>query len=198
MPEDQPEALSNPLQPFCTEFLSRHVNNWPPDEDTLARDFVSQFPVSSFLRREDVEKLCSSLDIGISFCALPSDLTGYNCSYADKKEIVLGEQEIVLGVMTHTCFHEIREIIERIFIDLGHPIALGNELEERAEQFATAVRINSMNKTLEFLIGEIANISSNWRRWGAYSLVFIGVLAHGAGCVLLPHFESRMARENKD
>lgn len=110
---------------------------------------------------------------------------------------MLGERETVPGVITHTCFHEIREIIEGVFNDLGHSTAAGNELEERAEQFATAVRVNSANKTFEFLIAETATISSKWRRWGSLIFVAILYLGHGAGCIFLPHFESKMARDNK-
>jgi len=196
VPEDPQEHRPEPLVLFCTEFLSRHRNNWPPSEDTLAREFLSAFPVSPFLTRAEVEALCSGLRIEVSFRPLPSDFTGYNCKYGEKKEIVLGEKEAVLGVITHSCFHEIREIIEGVFNDLGHSIALGNELEERAEQFAVAVRMNSANQTFEFLLAEIDNISSTWRRWGSLILVSILYLGHGAGCILLPHFEGRMTRDN--
>ena len=41
----------------------------------------------------------------------------------------------------HTVLHEVRELLERIFEDLGHPIANRNTPESRAEQFAATARI---------------------------------------------------------
>jgi hypothetical protein len=41
----------------------------------------------------------------------------------------------------HTLFHELRELLEHNFRDLGRPTSVGDALEARAEQFAACVRI---------------------------------------------------------
>lgn len=193
MSEQSPEALSSTLVEFCKECISRHSNNWPPSENDLALDFVSKFEVLPLLSREQIQDLCFQLGIKVSFRVLPPELPGHNGSYERENAIELNEKEIVFGGMTHTVFHEIRECMERDFIALHQPVIAENELEMRADLFAVSVRVNCTYKTLEDLMGGIADISSNLLRWGAYALVFVGMLAHGAGCILLPKYEDQIS-----
>lgn len=192
MAEDQQERHSDSLLSFCEGVLSRHQDNWPPSEEILAEEFLSCFPVSPFPEREELKQLGCKLGIEVSFRSLPPELPGYNCSYGEKKEIMIGETEIFPGVITHSFFHEMREIIEDVFIDLGYPTESGKQMEERAEHFAEAVRINSANKLLLGSVEEVRKIPSKVRRWGAFLLVFIFALGHRIGCLLLPYFEGRM------
>jgi hypothetical protein len=99
-------------------------------------------------------------------------------------------------IATHTLFHEIREIIERVFINLGHSTVSKEEMEERAEQFAIAVRANSAIKENEFLFENAMNISSNWLRWGSVALVSILAIAESVAFVLLPQYEARISRKD--
>ena len=195
MSEKPPEAISNTLVEFCKECISRHSNNWPPSENDLALDFVSKFEVLPLLSREQIQDLCFQLGIKVSFRALRPDLPGHNGSYENEYAIELNEKEIVFGGMTHTVFHEIRECMERDFTALHHPVIAENALEKRADLFAASVRVNCTYKTLEDLMGGIADISSNLLRWGAFALVLVGVLAHGAACVLLPQYEDQISGE---
>jgi len=192
--ERQPECFSSPLLQCCTELLSRYSKNWPPSENDLAMEFVSQFQVYPLLSREQIETLCFQLGIDVSFRVLSSNLPGHNCFYENKMAIELNEEEIAFGSMTHTVFHEIRELMERIFTDLEHPTISGNELEERAESFAAAVRMNCTLETLRYLTDGIADISSDLLRWGSYALVCLGLLIHGIGCAALPQYEDSIAR----
>ncbi len=195
MSEQSPEVLSSPLVEFCTECISRHSNNWPPSKDDLAVDFVSQFEVLPLLSQKQIEALCFQLGIRVSFRVLPPELPGHNGSYENENAIELNEKEIAFGGMTHTLFHEIRELMERNFIGLQHPVIAENELEKRADLFAAFVRVNCIYKTLEDLMGGIADISSNLLRWGAYALLFGGALAHVVGCASLPQQEDYICEE---
>jgi hypothetical protein len=194
--EDQQSLHSDPLLPFCEGVVSRHANNWPPSEETLAREFLSQFPISPVPKPENLKEFGTRLGIEVSFRALPQELPGYNCSYDERKEIVIREKEGFPGVITHSFFHEVREIIEGIFVDLGHPTESGKQLEKRAEDFAREVRWNSGLNTLGPVIEEIRTIPSKWRRWGSFVLVLIFALSYGAGCALLPYFEDRIPPDN--
>ncbi len=196
MAQDNQDRHSAPLLAFCEAVLSRHESSWPPSEETLAEEFCSHFPVSPFPKPEGLKQLGLTLGIEVSFRVLSPELPGYNCSYEEKVEIVISEKEMFPGGITHTYFHEMREIIERVFIDLGHPTESGKQMEERAEEFATAIRMNSAHKILADLSEGIAKIQSNWRRLGAIFLISIFVLAYGVGCVLLPYFEDRMPRRD--
>jgi hypothetical protein len=193
---DTQEIPSDPLVPFCREFLSCNLPNWPVPEDSLASAFVSQFPVSSCLLSFNIEMICAQLKIPVLFRQLPRDLAGYNGAYEEKKEIVLPEIELFPGIGTHTLFHEIREIIERVFSDLGYPSATGKELEGRAEVFAATVRMEAAAQECKFLFEDTANISPNWLRWGSIFILSILAVTLVASCALLPHFESRLSRRN--
>jgi hypothetical protein len=191
---DTQEIPSDPLVPFCREFLSRNLANWPVPEDSLASTFLSQFPVSSYLLSPNTEMIGAQLAIPVLFRQLPRGLAGYNGAYEEKKEIILPEIELFPGIRTHTLFHELREIIERVFSDLGYPTATGEELEGRAELFAATVRMQAAAQEFKFLFEDIANISPNWLRWVSIFILSILALTLVAACGFLPHFESRLSR----
>lgn len=196
MSEQLPESISNPLVDFCRECITRYANKWPPIETDLAMDFAFKFDVLPLLTKEQIETLCFHLDIKVSFRALAPELAGYNCSYENENLIVLNEKEIVFGGMTHTLFHEIREIMERYFIGLQYPVMNENDGEVRADVFAGAVRAYCTHKIMGFLSDGIGDISSNLVRWGAYALLFAGVFAHGAACILLPQQEDYVSKSS--
>jgi hypothetical protein len=192
--EQLPTAVSNPLVEFCRECITRYANKWPATESDLAMDFVFKFDVLPLLTTGQIETLCFQLGIKVSFRALAPELAGHNCSYENDNLIELNEQEIVFGGMTHTLFHEIREIVERYFIDLRYPVMDENERELRADLFAGAVRTYCIHEIMGYLADGIADISSDLIRWGAYALLFAGVFAHGAACVLLPQQEDYVSK----
>ena len=130
MAEYKEETGSDPLLLFCKDVLSSNLQSWPPSEDTLARAFISRFPVWSVLMEDAANTLCERLGINVSYRQLP-DLSGFYEVYGEKREIILSDIENPLGISTHTLFHEIREIIERVFINLGHPTILEAEKEKR-------------------------------------------------------------------
>jgi hypothetical protein len=195
VPVDSQSALQSPLLTFCKDLIASNLESWPPDEDTVARAFILQFPVASFLLQPNVEDLCLKLGIEVSFCELPPDLAGSNFQYAGRTEIVLSEKENPLGITTHTLFHEIREIMERVFIDLGYPTISAGELEQKAEKFAVEVRINSLLKETEFLFGSAFEIQSTLFRWGSVAIVSGFILLLACGHIFLTKYEASMSRK---
>jgi hypothetical protein len=183
---------SSPLLTFCQDFVASDAEGWPPQEDTLARAFVSHFPVASILFEPGIKEFCSSLGLDVSFRELPPDLAGSNFEYGEKREIVLSEIEDPFGITTHTLFHEIREIIERVFTGLGRPTISPAEMEQRAEQFAVAVRMHSTFKESEFLLTGALEIRSDLLRWGSVVLIFAFIFVQVIGHTLLPKFEAIM------
>lgn len=194
MAEVVAEAASDPLALFCKEFISSNPQTLPISEDALARAFISRFPVSPILMRDGVEGLCATLSIDVTYRQLPSDISGFNGCYGEKREIILSEIENPLGISTHTLFHEIREIIERVFISLGHPTIPEGEKEKRPEEFAIAVRLNSTLKGSEFLFEGAFNISSGLLRWGSIVFLAIMLMIAGAACTFLPQIEKMSER----
>jgi hypothetical protein len=193
VPADSQNALPSPLLTFCKDLIVSNLERWPPDEDILARAFILQFPAASFLLQSSVEDLCLKLGIEVSFCELPPNLAGSNFQYGGRTEIVLSEREDPLGITTHTLFHEIREIMERVFIDLGYPTISAGELEQKAEKFAVEVRINSLLKETEFLFGSALEIRSNLLRWGSVAIISGFVLLLACGHIFLTKYEASMS-----
>ena len=133
------------LPGFCQVVIRKHASAWPPGEASLADEFLSFFQVEGFMSflRFAPEELCSRLGIRVTVRDLPQDLRGHNCAYQGKREIVIGVVNgpaKTLGSQEHTLFHELREQIEHEFKKLGHPTAVGPQLEQRAESFASLVR----------------------------------------------------------
>lgn len=95
---------NNTLRDFCMGVISRHAETWPPTEDVLADEFVEWFGASSLMTPTAMKELCLSKGINLSFNSLPSELHGFNCSFQNKKEIVISEREMVPFGHAHTLF----------------------------------------------------------------------------------------------
>ena len=135
---------NNPLLGFCLAVISRYAEKWPPTEQVLADDFVNWFGAKSFMTPTAMRELCLAKGITLSFVPLPSELQGLNCSFHDKKEIVISEREMVPFAHVHTLFHEFREMLERVFVELGHATLTPKQsLEAIAEEFAMAARMET-------------------------------------------------------
>jgi hypothetical protein len=68
--------------------------------------------------------------------------------------------------------HELREILEHIFHDMGYPTAKERSaLEVRAETFAGSVRTDTFMEMWKDIIQGAEKIESKWKRWGAFFLL---------------------------
>jgi len=181
---------NNPVREFCLGVISRHTENWPPQEEALAREFVDWFGAKSFLTRTAMQELCLSKGINLSFAPLPPGLKGVNCSFEDKQEIVISEKEMVPFDHTHTLFHELREMLECGFVELGHStLATKGSLEAKAEEFAMVTRMETATRELPGYIEMVGNIERNWPRYFGYALLVVFFISYTFSCALLPQFE---------
>lgn len=184
------EIDTPPIVGFCKAVISRHVENWPPTEETLAEEFVQWFGLQSFLTRDGLIELCLSKRVNLSFAALPPELRGFNCSFQDKKEIVITQRETVLGADLHTLLHEFRELLENAFVELGYA-TLGAEefLEVQAERFAMSARMEVVEREIPAFIEIAKNVNAKWARYIGYSLIGVLGFIYLLSCVFLPQLE---------
>jgi hypothetical protein len=68
----------------------------------------------------------------------------------------------VLGSHEHTLIHELRELIEYEFRQIGYSVAIAFDLESQAEMFASGVRVRASIKSCEPLFDGIGDIRSTW------------------------------------
>jgi hypothetical protein len=145
-----------------------------------------------------MQELCLSRGINLSFVPLPPELHGLNCSFQNKNEIVISEHETVPFAHVHILFHEFREMLEHMFVQLGHPTLTQKEsLEVKAEEFAMTARMETLTRELPSYIELISSIEKNWHRYFGYGFLIVFSVAYMFGCVLLPQFEDMMAEARR-
>ena len=169
------EIRQDTIADFCQTVLSRHAEQWPISEETLAQEFLGFFGLHLVPTFEGVAQLCRNhLGVMVSFAPLPTGMRGYNGSYRDKREILISLYQDFDGAKLHTLLHELREILERGFEKLARPIVNreGSDLEQRAleqraESFAIFVQIRAAYDTLSVLLDNVSEIEKKWLRIGA-------------------------------
>jgi hypothetical protein len=188
----------DPSLGFCLSVISKHSENWPPTEEVLADSFVNWLGFNSFLTRNALQELCRSKGVNLSFIPLPQEIRGFNCSFQYKKEIVITLRETAPFADSHTLFHEFREMLEHIFIELGHP-TIGPEdfLEVQAEHFAVLCRMDAAVKELPCFLEMAGNVEKKWTRYLAYALVVIFGLAHVFSCIMTPQMEEVLSEARR-
>lgn len=191
--------MSEGIQPtdllvtFCRHVVSKHRDKWPPSEHVLAEAFVERFSLEVVVLPEAL-KMCKRLGIEVTVAPLPFGLHGLNGEHKGKREIVIAEEEAFPGGKVHTLLHELREVLEYAFSDLGYPTVQKQGLERRAEEFASAVNLLGMQKAFVMLFTSAMKIETTWKR----------LLAGAALCALgvplmivsamYPQFEDAMIR----
>lgn len=184
---EAPKTLRN----FCLGLCEKHPAKWPPDEHEVAYEFVTYFGLPPLPKLDDYKALAARLEIEVFVARLPTGLKGFNSRYQERKQIVLEQLEGAaehIGISEHTLLHELRELVEYEFRREGRSTASGQELEERAELFAKAVRTLAPMPFLADWGGSLLEAKSPWRFLGVGVLIGFGLL-HLATCFLLPHHE---------
>ena len=189
---------NNPLLGFCLAVISRHAENWPPTEQALAEEFVSWLGAKSFMTPSAMRELCLAKKVNLSFISLPTGLHGFNCSFQDKKEILISEHETVAFAHVHTLFHEFREMLECAFVELGHATLTPKEsLEAKAEEFAMLARMETATRELPRYLEMVSNIETKWKRYIGYASLGVLVFAYLFSCVFLPQFEDMISEARR-
>lgn len=186
-------TANNPILEFCRSVISRHAENWPPTENVLAEEFVSWLGATSLMTPTAMQELCLSKGISLSFLPLPLGLHGFNCSFQDKNEILISEDEVIPFANVHTLFHEFREMLERAFVQSGHATLTPDTLEAKAEEFAMTARMETATRELPGYIEMMSKIEKNWHRYLGYGFLAVLFVAYMFSCALLPQFEEMMA-----
>jgi hypothetical protein len=185
---------NNELLNFCIGVISRHAEKWPPTEQVLADEFVCWFDAKSFMTKTAMQQLCLSKGIKLSFVPLPPELHGFNCSFGETNEIVIANDEMVPFAHTHTLFHEFREMLERVFVELEHAtLTSKSSLEARAEEFAMVARMETATREFPGYIEMVSNIEKNWHRYFGYAFLIALSVSYMFSCALLPQFEDMIA-----
>ena len=194
------EIENDPVADFCAAVLSRHLQQWPVSEETLADEVLAFSRLSSLPGLEGVSGVCQDrLQISVSFVALPDGMRGYNGSYGSRREILISTNQDFAGAKLHTLLHELREVLESEFERQGRPTAnhTNVDLEERAESFAIAVQVRAANAALPGFLEMASTIERRWLRIGAYIFLFIGAIAYVLGCASLQQVESAFAAQRR-
>ncbi len=189
----QAGSQTKTITDFCKEVVFRHKDSWPPSESALAHEFVEQYRFELFSDLERIAQFSETLGIQTSVASLPDRIYGLNCSVDGKNRILLSESEVLPGAREHTFLHELREILEYIFRDLGFPTVEAPILEEHADEFACQVRIVESFRLLEFFVDSAHKMEARWKRWLSYAGIMVLALAFSIHCLFLPHLENRLS-----
>jgi hypothetical protein len=133
--------------------------------------------------------LCAAKGINLSFVSLPQEIRGLNCSFGNKREIVITDAQ-PSPFDLHTLFHEFREMLEHVFAELGHStIGPDNFLEVQAEHFAVLCRMEAATRELPAFLEMTANIERKWTRYLSYGLLLVFGVAYVFSCIFTPQME---------
>lgn len=175
---------------FCQTAYQKHSSEWPPTEEILADEFVEYFQLEALFYLEKLNELCNTLGIQLRVTDLPEPLKGHNYRFEDKREILISTRQVL--TREHTGLHELRELMEYEFCDLGTPVCTKEDQEERAESFAISVRMYAFGKEIPGMMDHVDKIESKWPRRAVYVLLFVFVAFYFAGLILSPKLEEAM------
>jgi hypothetical protein len=161
------------LHAFCKVIASRCSNNRPPSEGKLATEFINFFEVG-LPTLDSWTELCTNMDIRVTLTSLPPGLRGHHTCFNNEWTIWLSEKERFPRAREHTLLHELREILEHIFSDLGLPTADTSSREARAEEFAVHTKMVASREMWIAFLGDAKKIQSTWWRRGTYGLIGFG------------------------
>ncbi len=192
---NEPAYLDYPqsLVTFCRGAVSKYVPQWPPEESKLADEFIAHFGFAAIATFENQVKLCETLGIKVSEAVLPENLRGHNCCYGNQREIQIHNGKGHVITREHTLLHELREILEHIFHDMGYATAKERSaIEVRAETFASSVRTGTFLEMWKHILQCGEKIESKWKRWGAFFLLTLFGIAGLFSIIMFPAFEDQI------
>lgn len=189
---------SNPVLAFCLQMISQHAANWPPTDQALADEFVKWLEFKPIQTRDRLKQLCEAKGVNLSFAPLPPDIRGWNYSFGKQRRIIITEPETAPLADSHTLLHEFREMLEHVFVELGHPtIEAKDDREMRAEKFAIACRIKAGEKELPAFLEMASCVEKKWARYLSFAFVFVSMLAYFFICITTPQMEEALSEAKR-
>jgi len=189
-------SLPDEIADFSRNVIARHSEQWPVSEQVLADEFLAFFGPASFLHFEGMVEFCHlRLQIPVSLAPMPKELRGFNGSYGNKREIFVASEPRIPDTKLHTLLHELREVIERQFQELGSPVASDEDLEVRAEAFASSVQISAVINLVPKIMNGASEIEKKWMRVGAYVGICAVAVLYCFVLASIPHLEDAFADE---
>jgi hypothetical protein len=165
------------LTMFCEVYISQKGRNRPINEWELADAFVKSFEIPPLVDVSGFDRFFAQTNIELRKANLPPDLLGVHMSVEGKRRIDLSERPEQRYFQVHTVLHEIREIIEKDFCRLEFGTTESeDDLERRANEFAFCGVICSQTDVFKFWFDNAHEMESSWRKWGALSLIGMGLL----------------------
>jgi hypothetical protein len=156
----------------------------------VAQEFVAWIGFNSFLTRDGLQELCRAKGVNLSFISLPQELHGFNCTFQDKKEIVLTERETAPFRIRIPFFTSFGKCLNMYLKELGHPtIGPERSLEVEAEHFGVICRLKATEREFPAFIEMAQNVEKTWVRYLAYRVLAIFGAAYVLSCVLTPQME---------
>jgi hypothetical protein len=190
-------AANNPILRFCLNVVEQHGESWPPAEDALAREFVGWLGSHAFVSRDGMKKLCDEKGVNLTFIPLPREIRGFNCSFGNKREIVICDTQTAPFDL-HTLFHEFREMLEHDLRELGHPIIRQSDsLEVHAEHFAILCRMEAASREIPGFLQMAENVENKWMRYLSYALVIVFSTAYLLHCIFTPQMEEVLSEARR-
>ena len=187
---------NDPLLTWCRALIGRQADHWPPEENVLAEAFVTHFGAEACRNLDCLRQLCLRMGIEVTQRPMPPEIRGHNSLYLSKRSISLSSHHPLPGTDEHTLLHELREIMEHIFKELGSSTCSEEaDLEMRAEMFASYVRSESFGRRLPDFIEQVKQIEMKWVRYAAYAVIGIGSMAYIFTCLFLPFVEDTFLKE---
>lgn len=151
------------LRAFCEAFTLQHRDKWPPNEYELAEAFVSHFAIPRILGVADLQNFLTQTNIELIEDDSPADLLGINMSVGGKRRIFTSKNRDHFPFRIHTLLHEIRELIEVEFCQLGFKTTNSQGLDSRADEFSFAVHIRAATPSIEGWVKNSPEIKSTWQ-----------------------------------
>ena len=162
----------------------------------LAEAFVTFFGPGACNNLENLRQLCADLAIEVTQRPMPPEIRGHNSLYFSKRAIVLSADQPLSDLDEHTLLHELREIVEHIFKELGTSTCNETaELEMRTELFASYVRAEAFSRRLPVFFEHAQQIEKKWVRYGAYAVIGVGAIAYMFACLFLPFVEDTVLKD---
>ena len=194
-------SKSSALPEFCAAVVNRHAAAWPPAEDQLAREFRTHFEIARLAFFDGIVKWCNEVGIVVSTMdCFPHDLRGANFWHDKNMSIMMPPYGGCVISREHTLLHEVRELLERLFSQIGYPTSEGAALETRAEQFAACVRIAVFLESSKDFFQLAGTVKNPLGRVGAFGLVGTLTVAAVVGSAgirqLEAQFEALQARQS--